>query len=520
MQIPLSQYARLVPQFDPEKFNADEWVKTAKNAGMKYIVITTKHHEGFAMYPSALTDWSIKSTPFKRDPLKELAAACKKEGITLCFYYSIMDWHSPLYAPRKPWNDIDTNAPDFDAYDNYMKGQLKEILTNYGPIGTLWFDGCWEPTWTRARGQDLYHYLRKLQPSLIINNRVGSTGAWEDWFRNPEEVGGDFGTPEQSIPANAFGHSFVWEACMTMNDTWGFKKNDHHWKSAETLVRNLIDCSSKGGNYLLNVGPTGEGLIPDASIERLKQVGAWTKVNGEAIYGTTASPFAKQFAWGRCTTKVDGKTTTLYLHVFDWPSDGELFVPGLKNHVNAAWLLAGEKSLRVETTEDGVIIHLPKTAPSAISSTIALRIKEPLHVEPFGLVQRRDGSVALPAVEAQLHGTAFRYESGGPLDDIGYWTDAKDWADWQFKVKTPGKFEVSAVIAAPASGSFDLAVGDRKLRCASPVTASFMDFKPVKLGVIEIPTTGMVTLAVRPVQDGWQAMNLKSIQLTPVAANP
>ncbi|HTI97443.1 MAG TPA: alpha-L-fucosidase, partial [Dongiaceae bacterium] len=234
LQIPLSQYARLVPEFDPEKFDATAWVKTAKDAGVKYIVITTKHHEGFAMWPTKLSDWSIRATPFHRDPLQELAAACKKAGIKLCFYYSIMDWRSPLYAPRKPWNDTATQPPDFDAYDDYMKGQLKELLTHYGPIGTLWFDGCWEPTWTRERGRDLYRYLRTLQPSLIINNRVGSTGAWQDWFKNPEQVGGDYGTPEQAIPANAFGSNLVWEACMTMNDTWGYKRNDHHWKSAET----------------------------------------------------------------------------------------------------------------------------------------------------------------------------------------------------------------------------------------------------------------------------------------------
>src|SRR3954470_21190212 len=152
LQIPLSQYAKLVPGFNPEKFNADEWVRIAKAAGMKYICITTKHHEGFAMYPSALSDWCISATPFHRDPLKELAVACKKEGIRLCFYYSIMDWHSPVYAPRKPWNDIAANPPDFDTYDAYMKGQLKELLSgDYGSIGLIWFDGHWEDTWTYDR---------------------------------------------------------------------------------------------------------------------------------------------------------------------------------------------------------------------------------------------------------------------------------------------------------------------------------------------------------------------------------
>ena len=392
LQIPLSQYAQLVPEFDPEKFNADNWASIAKNAGMKYIVITSKHHEGFAMWPSKLTDWSIGSTRFKRDPLKELAVACKKQGLKLCFYYSIMDWHSPLYAPRKQWNDTATNPPDFDAYVAYMKGQLQELLTGYGPIGILWFDGCWENTWTHQRGLDLYNYLRGIQPALIINNRVGATGSWEDWFKDPAAVGGDFGTPEQSIPANGFGPNRPWEACMTMNGTWGYKRDDHDWKSTETLVRNLIDCASKGGNYLLNVGPTGEGLIPDASIERLKAIGDWMKLNGTAIYGTTASPFTKPLPWGRCTTKISGHTTTLYLHVFDWPTNGALLVPGLKNHVSSARLLDGGEKLPAQNREDGVTITVPAVAPNLVSSTIVLRFRGSPEVESLPSGQRRDGN--------------------------------------------------------------------------------------------------------------------------------
>ena len=373
MQIPLSQYAKLVPQFNPVQFNADDWVRIAKNAGMKYIVITSKHHEGFGMYPSALTDWCIKSTPFQRDPLKELAAACKKEGLKLCFYHSIMDWHSPLYAPRKPWNDIDKTPPDFDAYDAYLKGQLKELLTGYGPIGVLWFDGQWENTWTYDRGVDLYNYVRGLQPGIIVNNRAGT----EQKLLPGQTHVGDYKTPEQTIPPNGFGPGVDWETCMTMNDTWGYKKQDNNWKSTQMLIRNLIDCASKGGNYLLNVGPTGEGLIPDASIERLKEIGQWMEVNGAAIHGTGASPFAKQLPWGRCTTKVSGNTTTLYLHVFDWPSGGELLVPGLKNKIAPAYLLADpkKKKLAAKNNGDGWTISLPADAPDKISSTIVLKFK-------------------------------------------------------------------------------------------------------------------------------------------------
>jgi alpha-L-fucosidase len=516
LNIPLSQYAKLVPEFDPEKFNADDWVKTAKDAGMKYIVITTKHHEGFVMWPSKLTDWGIASTPFRRDPLKELAGACRREGIRLCFYYSIMDWHSPLYAPRKPWNDIATNSPDMDAYVAYMKGQLKELLSNYGPVGILWFDGCWEKTWTRERGVDLYNYLRSLQPDIIVNNRVGSTSAWEEWFRNPQQVGGDYGTPEQAIPVSASGTHLDWETCMTMNDTWGFKRQDHNWKSTTTLVRNLIDCASKGGNYLLNVGPTPEGVIPEASVTRLQEVGRWMKVNGDAIYGTTASPFSRPLPWGRCTVKAGGDATTLYLHVFDWPDDGELLVPNLKNRVASAVLLATGEKLDVQPGEDGVTVAVPKQAPDQISSTVVLTIAGPPDIAPMTILQKKNGTVDLPASLATLHGSTFRYESGGPLDDIGYWTDPNDWADWQFKLKQPGKYEIDAVIAAPASGSFEISAAGKTWRAAAPTTANYIDFKPVKLGTLEVASAGDTTLCVRPVADGWQPMNLKLVRLVPV----
>jgi len=204
MQIHPTDYAKLVPQFNPVKFDAREWVRIAKNAGMKYICITTKHHDGFALYPSALTDWCIKSTPFQRDPLKELAAACKEEGVTLCFYHSIMDWHHPEYAPRKSWYDGTDNTPDFEKYDAFLKGELKELLTGYGPIGIVWFDGNWENTWNFDRGVDLYKYVRSLQPNTIVNNRVGRDRKGVAGTTEGQERIGDYGTPEQSIPANGY----------------------------------------------------------------------------------------------------------------------------------------------------------------------------------------------------------------------------------------------------------------------------------------------------------------------------
>ncbi|MEI9961023.1 MAG: alpha-L-fucosidase [Limisphaerales bacterium] len=211
-----------------------------------------------------------------------------------------MDWHSPDWGIRRSWNDVAAKSgpPDMDRYDAYMKGQLKELLTRYGPIGLLWFDGQWESPWTEARGIDLYNYVRGLQPDIIINNRVGKPATAEAIGFTHKGAVGDYGTPEQSIPPTGYGPGVDWESCMTMNDHWGYNKNDQHWKSTQTLVRDLIDCASKGGNFLLNVGPTSEGIIPAPSLERLKGIGDWMNVNGEAIYGTSASPLQPKTAVG------------------------------------------------------------------------------------------------------------------------------------------------------------------------------------------------------------------------------
>ena len=362
-------------QFDPVKFNATEWVRLAKDAGMKYIVITSKHHDGFCLFDSKYTDFDIMSTPFRRDVLKELADACHKAGIKICFYHSIMDWHHPDYLPRRNWEkDRPTEGANFDRYVQYMKNELKELLTNYGEIGVLWFDGEWESTWNTDYGTDLYNYVRSLQPSIIINNRVGAGRSGMAGFTKEGEFAGDFGTPEQEIPATGL-PGVDWETCMTMNDHWGYNKHDENWKSAEDLIQKLADIASKGGNFLLNVGPTSEGLFPQASIDRLQEIGAWMKVNRESIYGTTASPF-KDLEWGRCTQKAIEGGSRLYLHVFQWPADGKLLVPGILNRPKQAYLLADpqKRSLDVVRQEDALVISVPAKAPTPYNSIVVLDI--------------------------------------------------------------------------------------------------------------------------------------------------
>ncbi len=370
--IPVSEYQKLAEQFNPVKFNAEQWVNIAKNAGMKYIVITSKHHDGFCLWDSKLTGYDIiDATPFDRDILAELSAACKENGIKLCFYHSIMDWHHPdaqaIFEPN--YNETKISNPNFDRYvEYYLKGQLKELVQNYGPLGILWFDGEWVKDWTYEMGWNMFDYVLSLQPDIIINNRVGKGRQGLQGFSEGQECPGDYGTPEQRIPPTGL-PGVDWETCMTMNDTWGYKHYDNNWKSTEDLIRKLADIASKGGNFLLNVGPTAEGLIPGPSIERLAAIGKWMKVNSESIYGTTANPLG-EISWGRCTAK-PGK---LYLHVFDWPANGRLVVPGLKEKVKKAYLLADESDLPVTLEDNNVVVTVPGNAPDSINTVIVIEL--------------------------------------------------------------------------------------------------------------------------------------------------
>ena len=380
-EIPVGVYDSFIAQFNPVKFDARAWVRLAKEAGMKYITITTKHHDGFSLFDSKAGDFDVMATPFKRDIMKELSDACRGEGITVCWYHSIMDWHHPDYLPRREWEkDRSAEGADFDRYVGYMKTQLKELTSNYGKIGVLWFDGEWEGTWDRARGRDLYDYVRGLQPGIIINNRVGAGRSGMEGFSEGEASAGDFGTPEQQVPATGF-PGVNWETCMTMNDHWGYNRKDDRWKSSSELIRTLAHIASKGGNFLLNVGPTPEGLIPTESVDRLKAIGRWMNVNSESIYGTDASPFAA-LPWGRCTKKETGAGTRLYLHVFDWPAGGKLTVPGVFNASRGAYLLSDTtlRPLTVTREEDALVVRLDRPAPDTTDAVVVLDLAGPADV--------------------------------------------------------------------------------------------------------------------------------------------
>ncbi len=508
------EYEKFRDQFNPVNFDADKWVKIAKAAGMKYIVITSKHHEGFGMWPSKQSDWNIGHTQFHRDPLKELAVACKKGGIKLCFYHSIMDWHNVDYLPHRAWDKRPTDPASFPKYVAYMKAQLKELLTNYGPIGILWFDGQWEGTWNHDEGKDLYAYIRGLQPNIIVNDRVDSGNVGPSGVRDNIHYG-DYGTPEQRIPAN--GLPYPWETCMTMNGTWGFRTADQNWKSPETLIHNLVDIASKGGNYLLNVGPTSLGEIPDESIKRLAEVGKWTSANGEALYGTTASPFPRSLPWGRVTQK-PGK---LYLSVFDG-SSGSIELSGLKNKVTGAYLLAAPHTkLEVSDGPTGPTIKLPPTLSDPIATVIVATIagKPVVDMPPIPpVVEKADstGVVKLVSEDVKVHGDTAKYEDANKA--IGYWTDQNDFLTWTILPKAAGTYNVTLELAcAPDSGGgkYRISIGSSTLEGTVAPTGSWGRFVKVDAGTITL-RDGQSELKISPISlAGLGLMNLRSITLTP-----
>ena len=375
-KIPVGEYEQLAGQFNPVKFDAEAWVQMAQDAGMKYIVITSKHHDGFAMYHSAVSKYNIfDATPFHRDPLKELAAACKRHGIRFGFYYSqAQDWHEPNGAG----NTWDFGPEDKKDFDQYLRGkaepQVKELLTNYGPICLIWFDT--PRMMTNERGQRFIDIVHSLQPATLIDGRLGSAGDYRSM--------GDNAIPNQVVEGD-------WEVPATLNHTWGYKKDDNDWKSPEDLTFKLVDIVSKGGNYLLNVGPTSEGVIPQPSQDNLRTVGRWLKVNGEAIYGAGPTPFGVELgkpdptrkdkrgnpAWiaatdWRCTTK-PGK---LFIHFFKWP-DGPFQLSKVQGKVTKAYLLAdaSHKSLKLKQQGDTVTVQLPVKAPGEIASVMVLQTK-------------------------------------------------------------------------------------------------------------------------------------------------
>ncbi len=501
-KIPVVDYAALASKFDPTKFDADTWAQIAKDAGMKYMVITAKHHDGFAMFHSLTDPYNIyDATPFKRDPIAELSAACKKRGIKFGVYYSqAQDWHHPGGAAYGGhWDKAQDGSID-DYVRKIAAPQVDELLTRYHPA-VLWWD---TPVPMSPEDIRLLTADFDKDPGLIANNRLGNG------------VPGDTETPEQFIPATGF-KGRDWETCMTINDTWGYKSYDTNFKSTDTLLHNLIDIASKGGNYLLNVGPDSTGTIPAPEVERLEQVGQWMKKNGASIYDTTASPYKKLPFDGRATVK----GSTLYLNVFKWPQ-AELPLSGLKTPIRSARDLATGQKLRVAHVPDGsIFIEKPATL-DPLSTTIELKLAAPPVVQEVEarISPAADGVLTLAATDAELEGSTIQLEN----QNLGYWVNANDAAHWKVTIPAGagGKYGVKMVVACEPGNegsTFDLQIDGKSQGVGGTVekTASWTDYHTVSLeGSLDL-SAGPHTVRIVPVtKPGGAVMNLKTVVLTAI----
>ncbi len=391
-RVPLKEYAKIADDFNPTKFDADLWVKTAKDAGMKYVVFTTKHHDGYAMYDAKSSDFSIvKTTKWGRDPLQELAAACKKHGLKLGLYYSLgRDWEDPDVPTTWPtkggrsntWDYPNEDAKDFSKYyERKVKPQIKELLTQYGDIAVMWFDTP-ENVITKAQSADLQQYIRTLQPNCIINSRIGHNL-------------GDYQVSEQEISAKQ--NLNPWEACITMSGKWSYNRHDNAWKPSELMIRQLVEIVSKGGNLLLNISPTGDGSLLEKTTDRMTDIGQWMKVNHESIYNTrpwtvssenvavAAAPVAEKASVGGAATMKDtdndntskqmkpdlyftAKDNTVYLFARSWKeaSLDSKTLAGSKYKVKKVALLGSSSKIKWKQNSESLHIDMPKSLPNTV----------------------------------------------------------------------------------------------------------------------------------------------------------
>jgi alpha-L-fucosidase len=374
-----AEYRALPERFNPTNFDPNLWIDLARTAGQQYMVFTTKHHDGFCMFDSSYTDYKITNTPYGKDVVKQLADACNSRGMRLGFYYSPPDMHHPDFRDTSKPASVNWRGeparPQWPIYLQYMQLQLTELLTRYGPVALIWFDGLNnQEKYDGARSLSLIH---SLQPATLVNDRIGAPG--------------DYVTPEQFVPTaiptrqvhfNAVDQSVnqrlkpgvpspedfqPWETCMTINNTWAYNEHDHDYKSANVLIRALVEVASRGGNFLLNVGPRPDGSIQPEFGERLKAIGEWLAINGDAIYGSTYGPIQ-----GERAIRTTAKRDTVYIHVFDWPS-GPLEIQGLSRRVVGAHLLATGQGVSFRQSETGFQLDLPQRAPDPSVSVVALR---------------------------------------------------------------------------------------------------------------------------------------------------
>jgi alpha-L-fucosidase len=499
------------------KFDAQRWVRMVKATGMKYMVITGKHEDGFAMYHSRVSKYNIvDATPFKRDPLKELSEACGREGIRFCVYYAQrIDYEDPN-SDSNYWDFREPKRDYAKYFEGKAKPQVRELLTGYGPLGILWFD---DHTYTPQQAQEMVDLVRSIQPRCLVDSRVSA-------FTAQEPVGdyenlGDHELP----PAEVQGY---FEVPQTLNHSWPYHKFDDTWKPPRQVVHELVDVVSKGGNYLLDVGPTGEGIFPQPAVDILGKVGAWMGRNGESIYGTSACPLG-ELPWGRCTVKGE----KVYLHVFAWPQEGELSLGRLKNEVKGAYLLA-DRSRAVEFRRDEgkVRVRLPGEPVDEEDTVVVLEIAGKAEVDPPVVVQKGNSPIKLEYATAVTAGKAIKRHTPGGRYHISNWGDPQDSVTWEMKVDQPGRYQVWITYSAQRAwegGKYRVSVGSGSLEDTVYETRYFAitgppeclprsyHYQTFNIGIVDLSEAGEYKLTIRPASRvGHNLMYLKSIELTPL----
>lgn len=508
-KIPVAEYKKVAQTFNPVKFNGKEWAQLAEDAGMKYMVITAKHHEGFSMFDSKYTDFDIvDATPYKKDPMKSLFMEAGKKGIQFGFYYSqFQDWYEPN-GGKNTW-DFKESEKDYQKYYKQKAiPQLKELMTNYGKLGIIWFDT--PGGLTKKETEDFVNSLRKYQPDCLFSSRVGhGLGDYKDF--------GDSELPPFTING-------PWESIYTHNDSWGYIKHDMNFKTPVEIVYLLANAAARGGNLMLNVGPDGEGDIPEYTINYLKEVGQWLKINGESIYGTTAGLLGQQ-PWGVSTLK-PGKQ---YLHVLHKPIDGKILIPDFNVTVNKIYLLDGNKALHYEKKGEDLIVSLPvgSTQKSLNDVIVIDYVGQAKVLQTYYVVSGNFNIVEIPAYFARVKGNA-NLKSLTYSHYYGDWkhtnciVDLKNTDDvisFDVRITTPGTYKIKLEYNSGAESALQegvLSVNGSDFLFRTLKTGEFDRRAPLPLVQHSIATTtfnkeGIYTVNVQPLKNGKELFKLKSL---------
>lgn len=514
-RIPVSAYKKVAQSFNPVSFNAEEWAQLAKDAGIKYMVITAKHHDGFAMYDSKVTDFDIvDATPYKKDPMKTLAAANSKRGIQFGFYYSqFQDWYEPN-GGKNTW-DFDETKKDYQQYYKEKAiPQLKELLSNYGRLGIVWFDT--PGGMTKEQTQTFVDDLRILQPKSLFSSRVGhGLGDYRDF--------GDSEVPATPIKG-------PWESIYTHNDSWGYIKHDMNFKTPGEIIRLLANVASKGGNLMLNVGPDGNGNIPEYSVKFLRETGKWLQKNGESIYATTYGLIAAQ-PWGVSTSKPGRQ----YLHVLDRPADGKLLVPGFKGKVIKVYRLNDKKDLLWKKVAGDVWIDLPQFEKAAVNTVFVMEysgdikdydLKVPVTISSQFRKNQVEAIFAKTAGNAKIQSLTYSHYYGDwkHTTCITDMKDSTDKTEFDIRIVEPGDYKITLLYSCSAESAKQegsMKVNGQNFLFCTLRTSEFDKKAPLPFIDHTVATTtftkaGNYKISIQPLQNGTELFKLKAVLLEPV----